>query len=124
MAGFVQTVNTPSRRGIAQALQGGAHQGCATVAIIKKLHRRWDDQPIHRDALAQGGDLAGNGVRFGLLLRGDPGIEGHLQVGQRGQLRRVHWALLPLAARGEPGASPDDTRRCLSGLRRGDATQR
>src|SRR5262245_65912125 len=82
----IQTVKAPSRRGIAQALQGRADQGRATVAIVKKLQRRWDDQPICRDALTQGGDLAGNGVRFGLLLRGDASIQSSLD--------RVHHKIL------------------------------
>ena len=37
------------------------------VAIVKKLHRRWDDQPICYDALAQGGNLAGSVAK--LLFR-------------------------------------------------------
>jgi hypothetical protein len=82
----IQTVNAPSRRGIAQALQSRTDQGSATVAIVKKLHRRWDDKPIRRDALAQGSDLAGNGVRFGLLLRGYSSVQSGLD--------RVHNGIL------------------------------
>jgi hypothetical protein len=48
----IQTVNAPGSRGIAQALQGRTDQGRATVAIVKKLHGRWDDKPISRDTLA------------------------------------------------------------------------
>jgi hypothetical protein len=48
----IQTVNAPSSRGIAQALQGRTDQGRATVAIVKKLHGRRDHKPIGPEALA------------------------------------------------------------------------
>jgi hypothetical protein len=82
-----QTVQTPSRRGIAPALPGGAPPGGAAVAILKQRQRRWDDQPLQRDALAPGGDLAGQGGCCGWLLRGDASVQSGGERGPNSRLR-------------------------------------
>ena len=91
---------------VAQALQGGADQAGAAVAVV-------DEQPVVGDGVAVPGgarrqlaQLAVDGVPLSLLVGGDPGVDGHARRGRRDGSRRVgpHGAPLSMvvAGRGRP----------------------
>ena len=74
---------------VAQALQGGADQAGAAVAVV-------DEQPVVGDGVAVPGgarrqlaQLAVDGVPLSLLVGGDPGVDGHARRGRRDGSRRV-----------------------------------
>jgi hypothetical protein len=71
----------PARGGdITQALQGRADQGCPAVPLVNEdqVLQQW--HPGGSDPLPQGSELTLNGVGLRLLLTGDPGIDGDLEV--------------------------------------------
>ena len=72
----VDPVQPATRREVAQLLEGRPRQRGATVAVIDEALRRREDRPVRRDARLQGRDLAGNSTAVGLLLGGDPGVDG------------------------------------------------
>jgi hypothetical protein len=71
----IETLDGAGRHEITQALEPWAYEGSSTIVLIEKLHGVGQREAIGHDALAEGGDLAGNGGRFGARLRGDAGID-------------------------------------------------
>ena len=83
----IEPVHTARGDHIAQALQRRADQRRPAIAFVKKLHGLGHGQAIGGDALAQGGHLARDGLRLGLLLRRHAGVDRHL--------RWIHECCLP-----------------------------
>ena len=91
---------------VAQALQGGAGQAGAAVAVVDEQHVVVDGVAVPGDARLQLAQLAVDGVPLSLLVGGDPGVDGHARRGRRDGSRRVgpHGAPLSMvvAGRGWP----------------------
>src|SRR5947209_9576182 len=77
---YVEPIEVAGRSQITQPLQGWTNQGGAAIAIVDELAVRGEGQTVRGNARAEGGMLTGNGVIVGLLLRGDPGINGSLEI--------------------------------------------
>jgi len=65
----MEALYAPCRDQIPQAFQAGSHQGRPTIALIYQLQLRREGKPVRGAAGAQGGQLAGDGVGFRLLIR-------------------------------------------------------
>jgi hypothetical protein len=65
---------------VAQAFESGANERGPAVALVDEGQVVHERQAVGGDLFAQGGQLARNGVGAGLLLGGDPRVDGSLQV--------------------------------------------
>jgi hypothetical protein len=72
----IQALDAPARGGVAKLLQTRSHKDGAAVALVHKGIRGFEPKAIGRDALAQGGELAGDRVLAGLSLAGNTGVNG------------------------------------------------
>src|SRR5215218_1922882 len=71
----VDAVDVPGGHCIAQTLQSRPHQRGSAVALVE-VGGVWEHcDPIGSDPLAQGGDLADDGLVTGLSLAGNPCVE-------------------------------------------------
>src|SRR3712207_9469382 len=71
----VDAVDVPGGHGIAQTLQSRPHQRGSAVALVD-VGGVWEHcDPIGSDPLAQGGDLADEGLVTGRSLAGNPRVE-------------------------------------------------
>jgi hypothetical protein len=117
----IQTGKAPSSRGITQARQGRTDQGRAPVASVKKLQGRRDPKPSGPEALASGGHLARNRVRFGWLRsrhsRIDSGLDGMPHGGTPSSTKQAIACLT-----GALAASSWARRDGLEGVRRTSGT--
>src|SRR5215212_5540794 len=72
---YVDAVDVPGGHCIAQTLQSRPHQRGSAVALVD-VGGVWEHcDPIGSDPLAQGGDLADDGLVTGLSLAGNPRVE-------------------------------------------------
>jgi hypothetical protein len=71
----VEPVQGAGGRLVAQPLQRRADERAATVALVDEGRLGVRAQAVPRDAVSQGGDLAGDRVILGLLLGGEAGVD-------------------------------------------------
>src|SRR5947209_7023158 len=86
----IEAVNSSCCCHISKTLQGRANEGRSTVAIVNKLQLRREQQSLRSNTCAQIGNLTLNRSGFALLLRGDTGVQSHLDC--------AHWAFLSFSA--------------------------
>ncbi len=70
----VELIDAPRGRQIPQPLQRGAHQGSAAIPFVPELPFRGHGQPRGGHPRPEGGHLTFNGVRLGLLIGRNAGI--------------------------------------------------
>jgi hypothetical protein len=111
----VEHIDAPDGHHVAQALQSRAHQGRAAVAVVHELQRRGDDQTVRGGPLAQGGQLAADGLGLRLAVCRDPRIERGLRhEHRRPSCRRGPNVAAPLRS----AAAAWPTARLVTGTKR------
>jgi len=84
----VQPIDHPQRRHVPQPLQGGTNEGRPAVARVRKQAFGVQFQPVLSPSFLPGLDLTGNGLRLGLLVRRNTGIQRGPRTGMN--LYRAH----------------------------------
>ena len=105
----VDDVDRRERDHVAQALQGGANEGGAAVAVVDEQHRVLDLVTLLRRKRLQLAQLAIDGLPLGLLVGGDPGVD------RRTQRRRRRDDPQVAGSHGELPSAVSEARRGLSG---------
>jgi len=96
----VDDINCREGDEVTQALQGRSDQTGPAVAVVDEQHVLADLIAILQRPCIQLGDLAVDGVALRLLIRRDPSVDGHLQIGWRrshSQMLGCHSARLSQA---------------------------
>ena len=115
----VEDADRRQRDQVAQALQGGADQAGAAVAIVDEQHGVLDAVAVPRGARRQVAQLAIDGVPLGLLVGRDPGVDRHTRRGRRrddSQLAGPHGELPSVVSQARPGLTGG--RGTAAGVRR------
>ena len=85
----VEDVDGGQRDQVAQALQGGADQAGAAVAVVDEQPVVRDEWPSRAHSCGQLAQLAVDGVPLSLLVGRDPGVDGH--GGRAGGEMALRW---------------------------------
>ena len=96
----IDDINCREGDEVTQALQGRSDQTGSAVAVVDEQHVLADLIAVLQRPCLQLGDLAVDSVALGLLIRRDPSVDGHLQIGWRrshSQMLGCHSELLSQA---------------------------
>ena len=96
----IDDINCREGDEVTQALQGRSDQTGSAVAVVDEQHVLADLIAVPQRPCLQLGDLAVDSVALGLLIRRDPSVDRHLQIGWRrshSQMLGCHSELLSQA---------------------------
>jgi hypothetical protein len=83
----VESVENTGRSLVTKSLKGRPQQSRPTVPFVEKAELGIEPQPVGPNTFPESLDLAGDGIRVGLLLRRDTGVDGCPRLWRGHQLR-------------------------------------